>query len=531
MKNLFSAVKRVDCSCMQQNKFLGSSFPAPRRISRTCLFAVFVAILSTALARAESSRPNILFIMSDDHATRAVSCYDDTLIQTPNIDRLANEGMRFTNAFCTNSICGPSRATILTGKYSHVNGFIVNETTSFDGGQPTFVKMLQKSGYETAIIGKWHLGSEPTGFDYWKVLIGQGSYYDPDFKTAEGIVNHKGYVTDITTDLAVEWMEQRKSGKPFMLMYQQKAPHANFQPGPAYLAWREDETIPEPETLFDDYQGRSIAASDNDMRINPHLALQYQRGPELAVPAGLSGKERTKWLYQFYIKNYLRCVKSVDDGVGRVLDALERIGESDNTIVIYTSDQGFFLGEHGWYDKRFMYEESLRMPLLVRYPKTIKAGSVTDEIALNLDFAETLLDFAGVAAPDDMQGRSLRPILEGKEAGDWRKSMYYHFYEYPGWHFVKRHYGIRTQRYKLIHYYHDVDEWELYDLEKDPNEMSNLYGNTQYEELTTRLKKELSVIQEQYGDSPELAAEFVERFPHGSTPSWGRYTNLSARRE
>jgi arylsulfatase A-like enzyme len=494
-----------------------------RHLPSLCWLCCTVA--STVLA---SDRPNFLFIMSDDHATRATSCYDDTLIDTPNIDRLANEGMRFTNAFVTNSICGPSRAVILTGKYSHVNGFIVNETTRFDGSQPTFPKMLQKAGYETAVIGKWHLGSEPTGFDHWQVLIGQGSYYDPKFKTAEGVVNHQGYVTDITTDLAVDWLKGRAREKPFMLMYQHKAPHANWQPGPQYRDWREDETIPEPATLFDDYQGRSDAARDNDMRIDPHLVLQYRNSPLLKIPANLTGAARTKWLYQFYIKHYLRCVKSVDDGVGRVVDALQQLGQLDNTVIIYTSDQGFFLGEHGWYDKRFMYEPSLRIPLLVRYPKSIAAGSVTDRIALNLDFAETLLDFAGVEIPSDMQGRSLRPILEGQTPADWRRSMYYHFYEYPGWHFVKRHYGLRTHRYKLIHYYHDIDQWELFDLEQDPGEMANLYGRPEYAELTKRLKRELVAVQHKLGDSRELAAELVKKFPHGSTPPWGRYDDLKA---
>ena len=496
--------------------------------NRFLVYGSLVVALTLAVipAPAQDARPNIVFIMSDDHATAAVSAYDDTLIQTPNIDRLADEGMRFTNAFVTNSICGPSRAVILTGKYSHINGFIVNETTRFDGDQPTFPKMLQKAGYETAVIGKWHLGSEPTGFDFWKVLIGQGSYYDPDFKTASGVTKHKGYVTDIITDFAVDWIKERENPKPFMLIYQHKAPHSNFNPGPAYKTWREDETIPEPETLFDDYEGRSIAATDNDMRIDPHLILQYQGNPKLEIPDGLTGKDRTRWLYQFYIKSYLRCVKSIDDGVGRVLDALEARGQLDNTIVIYTSDQGFFLGEHGWYDKRFMYEPSLRVPLMVRYPKAIKAGGSSDKIALNLDFAETILDYAGVEIPQDMQGKSLRPILEGNTPADWRDSMYYHFYEYPGWHFVKRHYGIRNERYKLIRYYHDIEAWELYDLKNDPQEMNNLYGKPEYEDLTKTLKADLAALQKQYKDSPELAAELVEKFPHGSTPSWGRYDDL-----
>lgn len=487
---------------------------------------VLSAVLLAGSFVSAAERPNILFIMSDDHANAAVSAYDDTLVQTPNIDRLAREGMLFERAFCTNSICGPARAVTLTGKYSHINGFIVNESTSFDGGQQTYPKLLQEAGYETAVIGKWHLGSDPTGFDFWKILIGQGQYYDAPFLTDRGQVETEGYVTDVITDLAIDWLETRVDDKPFMLMYQHKAPHANFQPGPAYKDWREDEEIPEPETLFDNYATRSPAAWDNEMRIDPTLEFQYQGEQDLTVPHGLKGRERSKWLYQFYIKNYLRCVKSVDDGVGRVLDQLERMGELDNTIVIYTSDQGFFLGEHGYYDKRFMYEESLQIPLLVRYPKSIEAGSVRSEMVSNLDFAETMLDFAGVEIPADMQGKSLKPLLEGAELIDWRDSVYYHFYEYPGYHYVKRHYGIRTERYKLIRYYHDIEAWELYDLRTDPNEVDNLYGRDGYEELTADLKKQLNALQASYGDSPELADELVKKYPHGSKPSWGRYQDF-----
>ncbi|EDY83265.1 sulfatase, putative [Verrucomicrobiia bacterium DG1235] len=494
--------------------------PLLPRLSLVCCLFVFVSFA------AGKGRPNILFIMSDDHANAAVSAYDDTLIQTPNIDRLANEGMLFSRAFCTNSICGPARAVTLTGKYSHLNGFIVNESTSFDGGQQTYPKLLQAAGYETAVIGKWHLGSDPTGFDFWKILIGQGQYYDAPFLTAEGQVETEGYVTDVITDLAIDWLNTREDEKPFMLMYQHKAPHANFQPGPDYLNWREDETIPEPETLFDDYATRSPAAWDNEMRIDPTLELQYQGELNLKVPDGLRGHERSRWLYQFYIKNYLRCVKSVDDGVGRVFEQLEAMGELDNTIVIYTSDQGFFLGEHGYYDKRFMYEESLQIPLLVRYPKMIEAGSVRDEIVTNLDFAETMLDLAGVKVPSGMQGESLVPLLKGKKRKGWRDAMYYHFYEYPGYHYVKRHYGIRTERYKLIRFYHDIEAWELYDLDEDPQELNNLYGSDGYEKLTKRLKKRLDKIQSNFGDSPELADELVERYPHGSMPRWGRYQDF-----
>lgn len=488
-----------------------------------CILVPF-CLLCVCCAAAE--RPNILFIMSDDHANAAVSAYSDKLVQTPNIDRLAEEGMLFRNAFCTNSICGPARAVTLTGKYSHVNGFIVNETTRFDGAQQTYPKLLQKAGYETAVIGKWHLGSDPTGFDFWKILVGQGQYYDAPFLTAEGRVETQGYVTDVITDLAIDWLDQREKDRPFMLMYQHKAPHANFQPGPDYKDWREGDSIPEPDTLFDDYATRSPAAWDNEMRIDPMLEMQYPGDLDIKVPDGLKGHERTRWLYQFYIKNYLRCVKSVDDGVGRVLDKLEEMGELDNTLVIYTSDQGFFLGEHGYYDKRFMYEESLKMPLLVRYPKLVKAGSETNKMALNLDFAETMLEIAGVEVPSDMQGRSLLPVLKGEEPENWRDSIYYHYYEYPGYHYVKRHYGIRTERYKLIRYYHDIEAWELYDLQEDPSELNNLYGVAGYEGLFESLKVKLSELQASYGDSPELAEELVKRYPHGSTPRWGRFWNF-----
>lgn len=498
-----------------------------RNVGRVRIFNSLCAVaFGFAASCFAADRPNILFIMSDDHAAQAISAYDDSRIETPHLDRLADEGMRFANAFCTNAICGPARSVTLTGKYSHVNGFIANEVTSFDGAQQTFPKLLQKAGYETALIGKWHLGSDPTGFDYWKILVGQGAYYDAPFQTAEGQVRSKGYVTDVITDMTVEWLGAREDDRPFMLMYQHKAPHSNFMPGPQYRDWREDETIPEPATLFDDYATRSPAAWDNEMRIDPMLDLQYGGDQDLVVPHGLKGRERTKWLYQFYIKNYLRCVKSIDDGVGRVLAKLEEMGELDNTVVIYTSDQGFFLGEHGYYDKRFMYEESLRIPLLVRYPKLVEPGSVADAMALNLDFAQTILDLAGVEAPADMQGRSLAPVLRGEAPEDWRDAMYYHFYEYPGFHYVKRHYGIRTDRYKLIRFYHDIEAWELYDLHSDPNELNNLAGQPGHAALFEEMKGRLAALQASYGDSPELAEEFIRRYPRGSVPSWGRYPDF-----
>jgi len=479
--------------------------------------------LLTSWAFGSDDRPNIIFIMSDDHANRAVSAYNDELIQTPQIDRLADEGMRFDNAFCTNAICGPARAVILTGKYSHVNGFTVNETTRFDGSQTTFPKLFQQAGYQTALIGKWHLGTEPTGFDYWKILVGQGQYFDPPFNEMGEIVESEGYATDLISDMTLQWIkEQRDADKPFVLLTQHKAPHANFQPPPRYAHVFDEVTFPEPPTLFDDYATRSEAAPDNDMRIDPHLVLQYQTGKGLQVPEELKGKERTRWLYQYYMRNYLGCVLAVDDAVGDLLDTLDELGLAENTLVVYTSDQGFFLGEHGYYDKRLMYEDTLRQPLLMRYPGHIAPGSIEDRMVLNLDFAETFLDLAGIPIPEDMQGRSLAPLMFGEPTALWRRSTYYHFYEYPGWHFAKRHYGVRTERFKLIHFYHDIDAWELYDLQEDPLEINNLYDDPRYAPVREELKAELARLQAQYGDSPELAREMIERYPHGSMPPWGR---------
>ncbi|MBW8002243.1 MAG: sulfatase [Planctomycetes bacterium] len=459
-----------------------------------------------------SERPNIIFIMADDHASHALSCYGSKINKTPNLDRLANEGMRFDNCFCTNGICAPSRAVILTGKYSHINGH-VNNVTTFDGSQQTFPKLMQKGGYQTAMIGKWHLKSTPTGFDYYSVLPGQGEYYNPDFIEMGEKKKHKGYVTDIVTDKCMDWIKNRDRSKPFCLMYQHKAPHANWKPGPDHLNMYDDVEIPEPPTFNDDYASRSDAARQCDMTIEHCMDYQYPPDDKrMTPPKGLTGQALKKWKYQRYIKDYLRCIASIDDNTGRFLDFLDEQGLSDNTIVIYTSDQGFFLGDHGWYDKRFMYEHSLRMPLLVRYPKLIKPGSVADAMVLNLDFASTFLDMAGIEIPDDIQGDSLRPILEGRKPVDWRKSIYYHFYEYPGWHMVKRHYGVRTQRYKLMHFYHDIDAWELYDLKKDPDELRNVYDDPSYAKIVLDLKAELKKLQHQYGDSEELAKEFIAKY-------------------
>ena len=483
----------------------------------------FSSLLSSNAAGQASShkRPNIIFIMADDHASHALSCYGSKINKTPNLDRIANEGMLFKNSFCTNSICAPCRAVILTGKYSHINGVIDNRL-KFDGSQQTFPKLLQKAGYKTAMIGKWHLKTDPTGFDYWNVLPGQGAYYNPAMIEMGEQKKYTGYTTDIITDHALKWLKSLGANEQFCLMYQHKAPHRRWEPGPKHLTMYDGVTIPEPDNLFDDYSNRGRAAKEqdmsiaktmtpNDLKFTPprNLTPEQQKlwddayGPknEAFKKANLQGKDLVRWKYQRYIKDYLRCIASVDDNVGRVLDYLDESGLAENTVVFYTSDQGFYLGDHGWFDKRFMYEESLRMPLVVRCPKHIKAGSTSDDIVLNLDFAATFLDIAGVPVPADMQGESIRPILQGNTPDSWRKSMYYHYYEYPGGHSVKRHYGVRTGRYKLIHFYNDIDEWELYDLAKDPREMKNVCGEASYADIVKELKAELKRLREKYKDT------------------------------
>ncbi|WP_145313934.1 sulfatase family protein [Gimesia fumaroli] len=477
--------------------------------------------LAKASADQKQQRPNILFIFTDDHASHAMSCYGSKVNQTPNLDRIAREGMLFNNCFCTNSICGPSRAVILTGKHSHLNGFKQNGN-KFDGSQQTFPKILRKNGYQTAIVGKWHLATQPTGFDYSEILVGQGPYYNPPMIRNGERVKHVGYTTDIITDLALDYLKNsRDPNKPFMLMFQHKAPHRNWQPGPKYLHMYDDVTIPEPDNLFDNYEGRGTAAKQQDMTIAKTMTAfdlkltpprnltpeqlavwnaAYEPKNEAFRKANLKGKDLVRWKYQRYMKDYLRCVASVDDNVGRMLDYLEKTGLAKNTIVIYSSDQGFYLGDHGWFDKRFMYEESYRMPFLVRWPGIIKPGSVNDDLVSNLDFAETFLDLAGAPIPDDMQGVSLVPLFKGN-AGKWRDSLYYHYYEFynnrRSAHMVRRHNGVRTKRYKLIDFY-NLGEWELYDLEKDPREMKNVYADPEYAQVVTDLKAELKRLQTQY---------------------------------
>ena len=476
-------------------------------------------LLLPALLVAKSKRPNIVFMFTDDHSPLAISAYGSKINKTPQMDRIAREGMRFDNCLVTNSICGPSRAVILTGKYSHLNGFLTNGNR-FDGEQQNFAKILQKSGYQTAMIGKWHLKTQPTGFDYSEVLIGQGPYYNPPMLKNGERTEHTGYTTDIITDLALDWLEKgREKDKPFMLMYQHKAPHRNWQPGPKHLTMYDEVTIPEPDSLFDDYAGRGTAArtqrmeikrdlSPNDLKLNSPRNLTpeqlklwnaaYQPKNEAFKKANLQGDELIRWKYQRYIKDYLRCVASVDDNIGRILDHLDANGLTDNTLVIYSSDQGWFLGENGWFDKRWFYEYSLRMPLIARWPGVIKPGSTNADMVSNVDFAPTFLDVAGAAdkIPADFQGRSFLSQFKGKTPADWRKSFYYHYYEFPGAHSVRRHFGVRTETHKLIRFY-GIDEWELYDLKADPTERTSRYGDPKYAEITAKLKKELTRLQKE----------------------------------
>lgn len=498
--------------------------------------------------RNESIRPNILFIMSDDHAYQAISAYGHGLNQTPNIDRLAEEGAIFTRACVGNSISAPSRATLLTGKHSHINGKVDNREP-FDWNQQTFPKLMQASGYQTALIGKIHLDGIPQGFDYSMVLPGQGQYYNPDFLLNGERIRIEGYCTDIITDLTLDWLKNKRDpGKPFMVMYHQKAPHRNWQPAPEYLTLYGDTTFEPPANYFDDYEGRGSAAREQEMEIARHarwghdfkflvdpngdttdIAAQLRRFTpdqlekwmaaytpenEVLLAANLSDGDLAIWKYNRYIKDYLRTIRSVDDGVGEVLDWLEEAGLAENTIVIYTSDQGFYLGEHGWFDKRFMYEESFRTPLLVRYPKEIRAGTRIEKLVQNIDFAPTLLDYAGIGIPDDIQGESFRSLVSGKTR-KWRDAVFYSYYEFPAEHMVKRHYGIATDRYKLMHFYYDTNEWELYDLRTDPAEMRNLYSDPAYAGVRKKLHRQLDEIRFRYGDSDELNQKFLDKFLEG----------------
>jgi arylsulfatase A-like enzyme len=455
-------------------------------------------LLAVEPLRAVDARPNILYIMADDHAAHAISAYGSKINKTPNIDRLAKDGIRFNQCLVTNSICTPSRAAILTGKYSHINGVPVFNT--FDGKQPTLAKHLQKAGYHTGMIGKWHLGSEPTGFDYWNVLPGQGVYHKPVFFELGTRKVYDGYVTDVTTDLALDFITKRPKDKPFFLMCHHKAPHRPWDPDEKHRKLFENVEVPYPETFNDDYKGKSAAAAEATMRIDRDLT---ERDVKVKPPEGLTGMDLKKWKYQRYMRDYLACVASIDDNIGRVLEYLEKNGLADNTIVIYTSDQGFFLGDHNWFDKRFMYEESIKMPFLVRWPARIRPGSVNDGMILNVDFAPTLMDAAGEKVPDDMQGKSFLPLLKGEHPRDWRTSMYYRYYHYPMHHRVQPHYGVRTEKYKLI-YFNKINEWELYDLENDPKEMKNLYNDPALAETVKKLKDEMYRLKKELKDENQF---------------------------
>ena len=510
----------------------------------------FLFVLACPLIAQAAKRPNILFIFTDDHAPHAIGAYDGWLKDvdpTPRIDQLAAQGMLFQNSFCTNSICGPSRAVIQTGKHSHLNGFMRNGNR-FNGDQQTFPKLLQQAGYQTAMIGKWHLGTDPQGFDYWKVLPGQGDYYNPAFLSPQGREVIDGYCTDIVTDLALDWLkEQRNQDRPFMMMCQHKAPHRTWMPPLRHLRLYDDVDIPEPATLFDRWEENATPARFQEMEVDRHMNIVYDlfvspfegwdpeagmaldrsgfRNKQRMTPdqlaawnaayepknqafldANLSGKDLVRWKYQRYIKNYLRSIRGVDDSVGRLMDYLEETGLAEDTVVIYSSDQGFYLGDHGWFDKRWMYEESLKMPLIVKWPGVTVPGTVNLELVQNLDYAETFLDLAGADVPDDMQGRSIVPILKGEPPDDWRDAVYYHYFEYPSVHMVARHNGIRTKRFKLIRFY-QTDEWEFYDLGKDPDELLNAYTYPEYQDVIVRLKDDLQRLQAQYQDDTDMSVQ------------------------
>jgi arylsulfatase A-like enzyme len=486
-----------------------------------CVLALLA--LGASVCQARDERPNIVFIMSDDHAVRAVSAYGDSLMQTPNIDRIARNGMRFDRAYVGNAICGPSRATMLTGLHSHGNGFYSNEWSGpFDGDQQTLPTLLQGAGYATAVIGKWHLYSDPVGFDHWEVIdnvMEQGTYYNPVFRSSRGEEETTGYVADLVTDKAIAWLERgREEDSPFFLIYNHKTPHRDWLPGPQELrAWDEDKKVPEPKTLLRDLgdtntarrEARMSIASDmtdNDVKLSMPGNLNEQQadlwedafaaGNDAYEQADLDGDDAVRWKYQRYIKTYMDSVTSMDRQIGRLLDYIEQAGLGANTIIVYTSDQGFFLGENGWFDKRWMDEVSSRVPLLVQWPGRIDPDSRSEALVQNIDFAPTLLDAAGVTAPQPMHGVSLLPLLLD-EAPGWDRDLYYHFYENPGFHGVARHYGIRDERYKLVYYYRH-DEWELFDLDTDPLDQVNLYGKAGYEGITRDLKQRLAALREKY---------------------------------
>jgi arylsulfatase A-like enzyme len=498
--------------------------PLPRGFASLLLWPLVMALelswVSTVQGADPPKQPNILFIFTDDHAYQALSAYGDPrkLLETPNLDRIAREGMRFDRCLVPNSICGPSRATVLTGKYSHANGFYGN-FSRFDGSQTTFPKLLQKAGYQTAVIGKWHLVSDPTGFDHWHILPGQGLYYNPPMIRNGERVKHEGYTTDLITDFSLDWLKNRDRSKPFLLMCQHKAPHREWAPALRHLGHDNDRKYPEPDTLFDDYKGRGKAVREQDMTIARTMdavdlkfkppgnltpeqrrawdAYYEPRNAEYKA-ALMTPEQQVRWKYNRYMHDYLGCVKAVDEGVGKLLDFLDREGLAENTIVVYSSDQGFYLGEHGWFDKRWIFEESLRTPLLVRWPGVARPGGANADIVSNLDFAPTFLEAAGVEVPADIHGRSLVPLLKGETPADWRKSFYYHYYEYPAVHSVARHYGVVTNQYKLVHFYEpEFGYWELFDLKTDPQELTSVYGRPEYAAVQKELEAELARLRKE----------------------------------
>ena len=498
------------------------------RLRNQCIALVALTfVLGSGILRAADAqkRPNILFIMTDDHAAHAIGCYGSAVNQTPHLDKLAAQGMRFDRCLVTNSICSPSRASILTGKYSHLNGVPV--FNRFDGSQPTASKYLQAAGYYTGMIGKWHLGSDPTGFDKWSILPDQGVYHDPAFLEPEGKRVIKGYATDIITDLSIDFLKNRPKDKPFFLMCHHKAPHRPWDPDEKHKAMFANKKIPEPETLWDDYATRTEAIKECTQNVFKDMTRRdLKLVPPADMPAGergkwlnakpmkveteidgkkvtLTGKELASWKYQRYMQDYLACVQSVDDNVGRVVEWLDQNGLKDNTVIIYTSDQGFFLGDHGLYDKRFMYEPSLKMPFIVRWPGVAKENSAQAAMAINVDFASTFMDIAGLKIPDDMQGRSLVPLLKGEKPADWRTSMYYRYYHDPGDHNTRAHYGVCTLTHKLI-YFWKKDQWELYDLTKDPNELKNIYSDPAQNELIEKLKAEMYRLKKELKDDDQF---------------------------
>ena len=530
------------------------------------LFFITFFILSCNDNTQNEKKPNILFIMSDDHAYQAISAYDDRLIQTPNIDRISEEGMLFTNASVTNSICAPSRAVILTGKHSHINGKIDN-IAKFDDSQMTFPQLFKENGYQTAMFGKLHFGNNPKGIDDFLILPGQGDYINPRFLGKDKDTIITGYVTDVITDLTLDWFRyKRDKNKPFLTFYLHKAPHRAWWPSPEKFAEFYDKKFPEPETLYDDYTGRGTAAKTAEMNLLTHM--QYMQDskvrpsvfekmknvePKIIYARGdgtffepssnsfnnrygraneeqkkkydvtldkiskdfesnwpkMNDKEKMQWKFQRYMQDYLATISSVDDNVGRVLDYLDDTGLDKNTIVVYTSDQGFYLGEHGWFDKRFIYDESFKTPLMIKWPNQINPGTTNDEMVQNLDFAQTFLEAAMIKEPDGMQGESLIPLLKGNNQKWTRDAVYYHYYEYPSVHMAKRHYGIVSKEYKLTHFYFDVDEWELYDRINDPNEMNNVFNNPDYQDVVEKLTAELKEMRIEYKDSEELDRSFI----------------------